>query len=157
MKCFFAPWRYKFIKSEKPDHCVFCHALSENNDKVYHIVKRGTHSFVMLNKFPYTSGHVMIIPNRHTSDLVSLTTEEALEITSFIQEFTKVLKKSFNPEGFNIGMNIGKPGGAGIEDHLHVHIVPRWNGDNNFMPVIGHTRIHPIDLDTVFEIIKENL
>ncbi len=157
MKYFFAPWRYKFIKSKKPNHCVFCHALSENNDETYHIVKRGKYSFVMLNKFPYTSGHVMVIPNRHTSDFLSLSNEETLEITNFIREFTKVLKKSFNPEGFNIGMNIGKPGGAGIEDHLHVHIVPRWNGDNNFMPVIGQTKIHPIDLDTVFEIIKENL
>jgi len=109
----------------------------------------------MLNKYPYTSGHILVIPNRHTGDYQSLTNKELHEMASLTREFTDILKKAFNPQGFNIGMNIGRFAGAGIEDHLHTHIVPRWSGDNNFMPVIAETKIHPMDLDRVFELIME--
>jgi ATP adenylyltransferase len=109
----------------------------------------------MLNKYPYTSGHILVIPNRHTGDYQSLTNNELHEMASLTREFTDILKKTFNPQGFNIGMNIGRFAGAGIEDHLHTHIVPRWSGDNNFMPVIAEVKIHPIDLDRVYELIME--
>lgn len=111
----------------------------------------------MLNKYPYTSGHVIIIPNRHTSDYLSLGHNELIEIASMTQGMTSTIKKAFNPHGFNIGMNIGEFAGASIADHIHIHIVPRWAGDNNFMPVIAGIKVHPMDLNTAYKLIMENL
>ncbi len=111
----------------------------------------------MLNKYPYTSGHMMVIPNRHIGDYLSLDQRELTELSLMTQEMTLVVKKAFNPNGFNIGMNIGEFAGAGIKEHIHIHIVPRWSGDNNFMPVIAGVKVHPMDLETSYKLIMDNL
>ncbi len=137
-----ATWRMAYISGEKKKPaCVFCEAINSENDEEVLILHRGTHSFIIMNLFPYNNGHVMVIPYNHTSDFTTLSKDEHLEIMSHTSLMIKVMKKVLNPEGFNMGMNIGKPGGAGIAEHLHMHIVPRWTGDTNFMPVLGDTRV----------------
>ena len=147
-----ATWRMAYITGEHKDiGCVFCNAPKSTKDEEVLILHRGCHCFIIMNLFPYNNGHVMVIPYRHTSDVTTLTDEESLEMTKFTRLMTKVMKKTLNPEGFNIGMNVGRPGGAGIADHLHMHIVPRWTGDTNFMPVIGETRILSEHLEATYK------
>jgi ATP adenylyltransferase len=146
-----------FINSKKPDKCVFCKAGEENNDPENLVVYRGKTVFVMLNKYPYTTGHIMIIPFRHVGDFLQLTDDELCETAILTRKFTGVLQKAFKPEGFNIGANLGTCAGAGIADHVHLHIVPRWNGDTNFMPVLADLKVHPTDLQTVYKLIKESI
>jgi ATP adenylyltransferase len=131
-----------YIGGEKPDHCVFCH-VSAQQDLVVHA---GSTSFVMLNRFPYTCGHLMVIPHRHLSQLEELTEEERREMFSLLDRCVRVLRAEMAPDGFNIGMNLGIAAGAGIEHHLHLHVVPRWNGDTNFMSVVGEIRVIPEDI-----------
>jgi ATP adenylyltransferase len=130
-----------YIKSEKQPGCIFCDMLDSDDDEGMLILKRGEKSFIVMNKYPYTNGHLMVAPYRHTCDLVGLTTEEHTEIFMFVQQCVTALKGMMDPHGFNIGMNLGLVAGAGVEDHLHFHIVPRWNGDNNFMPVLSDCRV----------------
>lgn len=118
---------------------------------------RGKNAFVMLNRFPYSTGHLLIIPYTHKAFLEELSDEELCEMTKLARKFTRILKKKFNPEGFNIGINIGKVAGAGIADHIHLHVVPRWDGDTNFMPVLANVKIQPIDLQGVYKSIKDAL
>ena len=147
-----ATWRMAYITGEHKDiGCVFCKAPKSTKDEEVLILHRGCHCFIIMNLFPYNNGHVMVIPYRHTSDVTTLTDEESLEMMKFVRLTTKVMKKTLNPEGFNIGMNIGRPGGAGIADHLHMHIVPRWTGDTNFMPVIGETRVISEHLEATYK------
>jgi len=141
MKKLWAPWRIEYILMEKIKECIFCKAAKENKDDENLVLWRGKYSFVMLNRYPYNSGHLMIAPYTHTGDIEQLKKEELDEIIILIQKSVKLLKKALKPDGFNIGINIGKVAGAGIEDHIHVHIVPRWNGDTNFMPIIGDTKV----------------
>ena len=139
-----APWRMPYIMStvkQNDEGCVFCRMLSEAEDERNLIIHRGGHAFVLMNLFPYNTGHLMVVPTRHTGDYLSLTAEEHLELTALIGRAQAALGRSLNPHGYNIGMNLGRASGAGIVDHLHYHIVPRWSGDSNFMSVVADTKV----------------
>jgi ATP adenylyltransferase len=137
-----APWRIEYIKSaRKIEGCIFCAKSQENDDHNNLIAYRGQHSFIILNYYPYNNGHLMIVPYRHLGEFCALTSEERLEIMNLIDTSIAVLRADMTPQGFNVGANLGAVAGAGIVDHIHFHIVPRWNGDTNFMPVIGNTKV----------------
>ena len=142
MATIFAPWRMAYIAGMKPDHCVFC----EPGQPEELIVYRGRSAFIMLNRYPYTCGHLLIIPQRHVSKLPDLTSAEKMEMLSLVEMSIEVLSEEMKPDGFNIGMNLGRAAGAGIDDHLHMHVVPRWSGDTNFMSVVGDIRVIPEDI-----------
>lgn len=142
MKQLWAPWRMDYILKEKEEGCFFCLPLKRQRDRETLILHRGKKAFVMMNKYPYNNGHLMIVPYRHCKDVESLTRSEFIELFKLLQMSLQILKTSLSPQGFNIGINIGKAGGAG-EDHLHIHIVPRWAGDTNFMPILGETKVVP--------------
>jgi ATP adenylyltransferase len=139
-----------YILKKKETGCLFCKKLLEKKDRENLILFRGTQAFVMMNKFPYTNGHLMVVPNVHCFDLEELGRKETGGLFHLLAIATSVLKESLHPHGFNIGINIGKAGGAG-ESHLHVHLVPRWAGDTNFMPVLGETKIVPQYLDETYQ------
>lgn len=143
MDTLFAPWRMNYIRGEKQEGCVLCPDSRRGEELV---VGEGKHCFVMVNRYPYTGGHLMIVPYRHLSNLADLIPEERLELFSFIDLSVRLLTEAMKPEGFNIGMNMGKAAGAGIDDHLHIHCVPRWGGDTNFISVIGGVRVIPEDV-----------
>jgi ATP adenylyltransferase len=143
METIFAPWREAYIKGEKPDGCVLCRDSSRDEDLV---VFDGKAVYVMVNRYPYTGGHLMVVPFRHLDSFKEISPEERLEIFSLLDISVEVLSLAMKPEGFNIGMNIGMAAGAGIADHLHIHVVPRWQGDTNFTTVIGDVRVIPSDI-----------
>jgi ATP adenylyltransferase len=145
METMCAPWRMEYLVGEKPDGCVFCKCSIRCDD---YIVFEGKTCFVMLNRYPYVNGHLMISPERHLGNIAELTQEERIEIFALVDASVKVLKEAMNPQGFNIGMNLGKAGGAGIAEHAHVHVIPRWEGDTNFMSVVGQVRVIPEELAT---------
>jgi ATP adenylyltransferase len=149
MKYLWAPWRMDYILGEKKRGCFFCKKLKEKKDRKNLILYQGEYVFVVMNKYPYNNGHLMIVPKRHYLDLEQLDNKEFEELFTLLRASIKVLKACFHPHGFNIGINIGKVGGAG-EEHLHLHIVPRWAGDTNFMPVIGETKIVPEYLEKTY-------
>lgn len=151
MKNLWAPWRQEFILGVKEKGCIFCKRLRDDEDRKNLILHRGKTAFVILNRYPYNSGHLMVVPNRHERDLEALTNSELTELMQLTQKCVSVLRKTFAPDGFNIGFNLGKPAGAGIDDHLHVHIVPRFTGDTNFLPVIGKTKLQSIGLEEVLD------
>ncbi len=151
MEKLWSPWRSKYIESFKSDEdktkCIFCQMLELNpNEENNLLVDKGEYTFTVLNLYPYNNGHLMIVPKRHTNDFTLLNTDELKELFAKLQLAEKALQKVLNPHGFNIGANIGRVAGAGIEDHIHFHIVPRWNGDSNFMPVIGDVKVISQDL-----------
>jgi ATP adenylyltransferase len=148
MKAIYAPWRMTYIKSEKPDGCVFCKDSLRKEDL---ILFEGKTAYVMLNLYPYINGHLMIIPYRHVCKLDDLSPEEKLELFELTDISVKALSACMNPEGFNIGINLGKAAGAGVDDHVHIHVVPRWIGDTNFMTIIGEVRVIPDDLINTWE------
>lgn len=150
MKKIFAPWRMEYIKSDKPKGCIFCKDSIRDDEFVLH---EKEYSFVMMNKYPYINGHLLIAPFRHVSNLEDLTSDEQMEIFDILGISVKALKETMKPEGFNIGMNLGKVAGAGVDDHIHVHVVPRWNGDTNFMTVLGETRVIPEDIKKTLEVL----
>jgi len=151
-----SPWRYQYVKSAtSAQECLFCR-LKEMRDEEAYVVYRGRFNFVVLNTFPYNSGHLMIAPYRHVESLEKLNDEELLELVKLINKSITALRKAVNPEGFNIGVNIGRPAGAGVPGHVHVHVVPRWTGDSNFMPVIAETKTLPIALSETYRLLKEN-
>lgn len=150
MEKLYAPWRMEFIKSEKPAGCIFCRDSIRCVDLV---LFEGKNAFVMMNRYPYTSGHLMIVPFRHVSRLEDLLPEEKLEIFNLQDVSVRVLNSAIQPDGFNIGMNLGKAAGAGIDDHIHVHVVPRWSGDTNFMSVLGDVRVIPEDVYKTCELL----
>lgn len=141
MDYMWAPWRMEYILSPKPQGCIFCDKPKQDQDRENLIVHRGEFCFVIMNYYPYNNGHLMVVPYRHISTLETLQKSEHVEMMSLLTRCTRVLSKTMTPDGFNIGMNLGRVAGAGIDDHLHFHIVPRWNGDTNFMPVLGHTKV----------------
>ncbi|HDQ03346.1 MAG TPA: HIT domain-containing protein [Deltaproteobacteria bacterium] len=143
MEKIFAPWRMKYIAGEKEKGCVFCKCSIRCEDFV---IYEGRSVFVMMNRYPYVSGHLMIIPNRHVAKIEELSPAERIEIFGLLETSLKVLGEAMNPAGFNIGMNIGKAAGAGIEEHIHLHVIPRWEGDTNFMSVVGNVRVIPEDV-----------
>jgi len=138
-----------YIQGEKPQGCVLC-VPTGSSAKAF-VLHRSARAFVMMNLYPYTSGHLMVVPNRHVALLEDLTPEERLEIFDLTTASVEVLKKAFHPEGINIGINLGPAAGAGVEDHVHVHIVPRWCGDTNFMSVVGDVRVIPEDIARTWE------
>ena len=156
MKVLWAPWRIKYITRDKEEGCIFCKKPKEGNDKDNLILYTGETSFIIMNRYPYSNGHLMTVPYKHTNNFSDLTQEERLELMNLTAKCIDILQV-IKPEGFNIGMNLGKTGGAGIDDHLHFHIVPRWSGDNNFMPVIGDIRVMPEYLEDTYETLKEHL
>ena len=137
-----APWRIEYVLREKQDECIFCTKSSpEVNDRNDLVLCRGAHSFVLMNLYPYNNGHLMISPYMHVAAPGEIDDATHLEMVHFMQQWIAVLRHSMDPEGFNTGANLGKVAGAGVEDHYHIHIVPRWVGDTNFMPVTGHTKV----------------
>lgn len=150
MEQLWAPWRMEYILMQKAEGCVLCSNSRSDNDAQNFILYRGQGNFVVLNKYPYNPGHLMVVPYRHLALLDDLTEAELLEHFEMVRRMVRVLRETFNPQGFNIGINLGKVAGAGIEDHVHTHVVPRWNGDTNFMPVIGNTKVMPDAMDSVY-------
>ncbi len=153
VKQLWAPWRMVFIQggTKTGAGCVFCELPKQNQDAQNLILFQSTYSFVILNKYPYNNGHLMVIPHKHTADLNALSSEEHADLMSLTNHCVSALKESYKPEGFNIGMNLGAAGGAGIREHLHFHIVPRWTGDTNFMPVLADTKSMPQHLEESFK------
>ncbi len=154
MKQIWAPWRIEYIQMEKPAGCILCEKPKQNNDTPNHILYRANKNFVILNTYPYNPGHLMIAPYRHIANLEELTNEELHEHFEIVSRSIKVLREVFNPTGFNIGINMGKVAGAGIEEHIHTHIVPRWQGDTNFMPVLADARVLPEALAETYNKLK---
>ncbi len=156
MKKLWAPWRSHYIRNldKKTKVCVFCVKPKQRKDRENYIIKRGQYCYVVLNIYPYNNGHVMVNPYRHGADLSSLRPEEILEMMQLVCEMQEKLIKRMKPAGFNIGLNIGRDGGAGFE-HLHMHIVPRWRGDTNFMPILANTKIISESLDEVYQLLKQ--
>jgi ATP adenylyltransferase len=142
MKYLWAPWRMDYILEKKGEGCLFCRIASERRDRANLILYRGKYGFVVMNKFPYNNGHLMVAPYRHCLDFEPLRRKETAELFDLLDDATRVLRDNLHAQGFNVGINIGKEGGAG-EDHLHIHVVPRWAGDTNFMPILGETIIIP--------------
>jgi ATP adenylyltransferase len=151
MENLWAPWRMEYIKGRREEGCIFCRKPAEGDRLAENLIlHKGRKAFVILNRFPYNSGHLMVIPKRHTSDFSSLTPEENSEMSVLLQECVRVLQDVYGAEGLNIGMNLGHGAGAGIHDHLHYHVVPRWIGDTNFFPVISDTRSIPESLQDTY-------
>ncbi len=149
-------WRYAYVSTaEKAVGCIFCAAVKANDDEKTLIVHRGQHCFVILNAYPYTPGHVMVVPYAHLDQLRNLPPEAANEMMSLSQRLESVLRDVYHPDGINLGMNIGKAAGAGIAGHIHMHILPRWVADANFMTVVGETRILPESLDQTWKRLTE--
>lgn len=155
-----APWRIEYIRGPKAGGCVFCRALAEGDDRENLVVHRGEAVFVLLNRFPYTSGHLMVLPNRHVASPEDLTAAEASELWSTLVRCKQALDAFMAPQGYNVGLNLGKAAGAGMADHLHLHVVPRWAGDTNFMPVVGDVHVvsqHLLEVyDGLFGRLKES-
>jgi len=142
-----SPWRLEYITaSDKPAGCVFCHAQAPDGPQSHLIVHRGAACFVILNLYPYNNGHLMVVPNRHVRSLAELSSDELRELGELTKQSEVALTEAYNPHGMNMGINLGKPAGAGILYHLHMHVVPRWEGDTNFMTVVGETRVLPEEL-----------
>ena len=151
MDYLWTPWRYQYIASLKnPSRCVFCLESSGEYDERDFVVFRGKSSFVILNIFPYTTGHLLVAPYSHTSDFQKSSREESSEMLELVKRCQFALQQTYQPDGFNVGMNLGRCAGAGVEHHLHMHVVPRWIGDSNFMTIAGETRVLPESLETTF-------
>ncbi len=154
-KALWAPWRAEFVLGKKERGCIFCNHFKMADSVENLIVYRGEKNFVILNKFPYNSGHTMIVPNRHVAHLEKLSGEEAVEFFELTRRTVVVIKKALKPDSLNIGMNLGRTSGAGVPEHLHMHIVPRWHGDTNFMPVIGKTKVISVPHEPVYEALRK--
>jgi ATP adenylyltransferase len=143
MEHLFAPWRMEYIGSKQPEGCLFCRVLAAppSEDEANLVVWRPQGGVVLLNRFPYNNGHLMVAPAAHVPSLTDLDDEQSLQLMWALRRSLTVLERELAPEGFNVGVNLGKVAGAGIPDHVHVHVVPRWNGDTNFMPVLGETKV----------------
>ena len=141
MEYLWAPWRIEYIKKAKEVGCIFCQKPAEESDAANYILYRGQKNFIIMNSYPYNPGHLMIAPYRHVANMDELTDEELGEHFKMVAKSTRILRQVFKPDGFNIGINLGRIAGAGIDKHIHTHIVPRWAGDTNFMPVMADTRV----------------
>ena len=156
MDYLWTPWRYTYIKGAgQAEGCIFCDLQRCDDDRESLIVYRGAHNFIILNAYPYTSGHAMIVPYDHTDQLHKLSPEAANEMMTLSQRLEKALIEVYQPDGVNLGMNVGKAAGAGVAGHIHMHVLPRWVADSNFMTVIGETRVLPETLETTYRRLKE--
>lgn len=154
MKQLWCPWRITYILGPKPDACVFCLPESTEEDEERLVLYRGQWNFVIMNKFPYNNGHLLVTPYRHLMNLCDLTRDESREMMALLQDCTAILQKSFSPQGINIGLNLGEAAGAGIREHLHFHLVPRWNGDSSFMAVMDEVHVVPEHLRSTYATLK---
>jgi ATP adenylyltransferase len=158
MDYLWTPWRYRYIAdASKNEGCIFCEALAAKDDARTQIVFRGTRNFVLLNRYPYTTGHVMVVPYSHVADLSAAEPDTLAEMMRIAQRVQSALEKTYHPQGYNLGMNLGRAAGAGVLGHLHLHVLPRWSGDANFMTVVGETRVEPEDLSTTWKKLHEAL
>jgi ATP adenylyltransferase len=158
VKRLWAPWRMAYVGGSVPSPgCLFCNVLAGNDDRKHLILLRSTGAFLILNAYPYTPGHLMAVLDRHVGSVVEATGEELSRMMQLVGLATTALTDEYRADGFNIGMNQGKVAGAGIENHLHIHVVPRWQGDSNFMPVLGEVRVLPEALDTTWERLRSRL
>jgi ATP adenylyltransferase len=155
MNRLWAPWRHEFVGS-KPRGCIFCRIPGLKDDRSNLLLKRGSHTFLLMNRYPYNSGHLMVATYRHIVEIGELRPDEAKELVEMLKLGCKVLKDELRAEGFNLGSNIGRVAGAGFE-HLHLHIVPRWSGDTNFMPVVGETKVLPEHLESTYARLRRAL
>lgn len=152
MDYLWTPWRFQYLTAGvKPDGCIFCIAAREGDDRRHLVVHRASHNYVILNRFPYTCGHLMVVPYQHAGTLAAVDEETLAEMMSLAKASERHLRALYRPDGLNFGMNIGESAGAGIAGHLHLHGLPRWTGDANFMTVTGETRVLPEELDTTWE------
>jgi len=162
MDYLWTPWRYRYVASASAnaphdERCIFCDALAAGDDAASLIVLRGTKNFIILNRYPYTSGHVMVVPHAHVADLAAADPETLAEMMQLARRVQKALGETYRPEGYNLGMNLGRAAGAGVAGHLHLHVLPRWAGDSSFMTVVGETRVEPEELSTTFERLRRAL
>lgn len=149
-----APWRLEYVTGDKPTGCVLC-AKHEQDDEESLVVARGEHAYVVLNLYPYNNGHMMVVPHRHVADLEDLTVDESTEAQRLLERAIRVARSALAPGGFNVGLNLGEAAGAGIAGHLHWHLVPRWEGDTNFMPVLADVRVMPQHLHTTWKLLRD--
>jgi len=145
-----SPWRYRYVSKKGLEECIFCTKIALNDDKANYILHRAEKNFVLLNMYPYTSGHLMIAPYKHVPTLEESEPSALEEMIRLAQRAELALRKVYEPQGFNMGLNIGESAGAGIAGHIHMHVLPRWRGDANFMTTIGETRVIPEDLETTY-------
>ena len=157
MKRLWAPWRIEYIKGTPPEGCIFCTLPHDGRDRELRILHQGTRAFVILNTFPYNSGHLMVVPHRHVADLGALADDEILEVIHLTTAAMEAIQGAYGSAGFNVGANIGRAAGAGIVDHVHLHVVPRWVGDTNFMPVLGAVKVLPEDLSVTYDRLSQAL
>ena len=159
MERLWTPWRMQYVASadREPAGCLFCELPGRQDDEANLLVKRGQRAFVVLNLYPYNTGHAMIAPYEHTADFPALAAETSAEILSLSQQVVGALTAEYQPDGFNLGMNLGRVAGAGVPDHLHVHVVPRWGGDANFMAITAATKVMPETLDRTYARVKRAL
>lgn len=160
MDYIWTPWRYQYMKEAangKPVECFFCDAVARMDDAETLVVYRGAKSFIILNRFPYTSGHVMVVPYAHVPSLAECDADALDEMMRLAQRVEAAFRQNYNPDGMNIGMNLGRAAGAGVAGHIHMHVLPRWFGDSNFMTVTGETRVHPEELSTTYQRLRTAL
>jgi len=158
MDYLWTPWRYRYVTdAAKDEHCIFCAALALSDDAQGLIILRGKKNFVLLNRFPYTTGHVMIVPLAHVAELLACDSETLAEMMLLARRVQSALGATYHPEGYNLGMNLGRCAGAGVAGHLHLHVLPRWTGDTNFMTAVSETRVEPEDLTTTYEKLRSAL
>jgi ATP adenylyltransferase len=154
MKRIWSPWRVQYIRGHNVKGCIFCDKAKEDKDQENYILFHGQYNFVIMNIFPYNPGHLMVVPYRHLGKLEDMTSEERNDHYEIVSRAVAVLREACASDNFNVGMNLGRVAGAGIADHIHTHIVPRWNGDTNFMPVIGETRVISESLADIYNLLK---
>jgi ATP adenylyltransferase len=155
MKQLWAPWRMTYINQvSKEQGCIFCQKIQDHDAREALVLAHTGDSVIMLNKYPYTNGHLLLAPKRHEKNLSNLSVDEYGDLNQALRRSIDILRQCYNPPGINLGMNLGKCAGAGVEDHLHWHVVPRWEGDNNFMPVIAETRVMPQHLLESYDQLK---
>ncbi len=156
MEHVYAPWRYSYVSEEKIEGCVFCHIAKNLEDDKLQVLFSDEYCYVVMNKYPYSPGHMMVVPHFHTSNIEDLESDVWIQMSIRARQGVKLLKEVMPCEGVNIGMNLGKAAGAGIEQHVHYHMLPRWLGDTNFISSIGGTRVYPANFDEIFNKLKNN-
>ena len=156
MEHIYSPWRYNYVSDEKIEDCVFCHISKNIDDKKMQVLFKDEYCYVVMNKFPYSPGHMMVIPYFHTSNIEELEDDVWIRMSLRVRQGVKLLKEVMPCEGVNIGMNLGKAAGAGIEQHIHYHLVPRWIGDTNFITTIAQTRVYPASFEEIYKKLKDN-
>lgn len=158
MEIIYTPWRYEYVsRVDQTEGCIFCDRIAQDSDRENLVVHRGERCFAILNRYPYTSGHLMIAPYEHIGTIEDLDADTLVEMMALTQRFMKALRQAYRPDGFNLGINIARVAGAGIKDHVHMHVVPRWAGDSNFMEVTAGTRVLPLTLDEVWVALSGNI